>query len=113
MRHFLVLMAMLVVVLIGLGTASWIHTAFGVILPWQTPKHINVCGRQYREGGLPFIADADTRVLTLRATVFDLPIPLPDLEPTDSGLPYAGCPIQVVLVLRDRQVLYGPPQGGP
>ena len=90
-----------------------IRKAFGVFLPWQIPERIDVCGRRYHPSTLDLQADADTIVVQLKATFFDLPIPLPDLEPTDSSRSYGGCPIELQLVIGDRVVGYGPPDGGP
>ena len=113
MKHFAILMGMVAVTVAALLTESWIHTKFGIILPWETPEHIHLCGREYEEGGPRTFPDEDTPVTTLRATIFDRPIPLPDVAPTDQGLPYGGCPVQVILHLSNRDVVYGFVQGGP
>jgi hypothetical protein len=113
MKRSLLLLAFVLVMVGGLGAAWWMKRTFGVVLPLETPKHIVVCDRQYKEGGTPLVADAHTYVLTLRATISDLPLPLPDLAGTDGRRPYNGCPEQVVLELRDKTVIYGLVSGGP
>jgi hypothetical protein len=95
------------------GADLAIRKAFGVFLPWQVPERIDVCGSRYHPSGLNLQPDADTIVVQLRATFFDLPIPLPDLQPTDPGLPYRGCPIELQLLIGDGVIGYGPPEGGP
>lgn len=113
MKSNLILAGLFLATLAGIGAESWIHTKFGVILPWERPRHITVCGHQYDMGGNPSSPESGARVLMLDATVLNMPIPLPELRETDMGLPYGGCPAQVVVRIRDQSVLYGAVQGGP
>lgn len=104
---------LLVTGLIGVGADLWVRKTFGVFLPWQLPERIDVCGRRYHPSvPLPDLS-SDVVVVRIHVTFGALPIPLPDLAPTRSSLPYAGCPIQLELVVGDRIITYGPPEGGP
>jgi hypothetical protein len=105
--------ALLIIGIVGAGADLWVRKTFGVFLPWQIPERIDVCGRRYHPSVPLTSLSADVVVVRLHATVLALPIPLPDLAPTRSSLPYAGCPIQLELVIGDRVITYGPPEGGP
>jgi hypothetical protein len=113
MRAHVIPAAALLAIAAAICAAVWIHVTFGIIAPWQTPRHIDVCGHQYREGGSAFGPDSGARVLALDSTVFQLPIPLPDLHETDIGLPYGGCPAQVILRVGGLSIVYGFVEGGP
>jgi hypothetical protein len=108
----------LLTVLIPFGAVAlvvelWIHTAFGINAPWETPDFFHVCGREYRLGG----EERDPRTvytLTVNPTIFDLPIPMPDAAPIEGSLGWGGCPVQVVLERADGDhVVYAFIQGGP
>ena len=111
LRHLATLIIALVVFP---GWTVWIHRTFGVELAWQAPKHIVVCDRRYKPVGQEFLTLVRVgTVLDLRPTVFELPVPLPDLRPFDSGLPYGGCPAALVLHLARADLVYAPLEGGP
>ena len=105
--------ALFVVALVGVGADLWVRMTFGVFLPWQIPERIDVCGRRYHPSVPLSDLSGDVVVIRIQATVGALPIPLPDLAPSRSSLPYAGGPIQLQLVVGDRVITYGPPEGGP
>jgi hypothetical protein len=105
--------AVLITGIVGVGADLWVRKTFGVFLPWQIPERIDVCGRRYHPPVPLTNLSSDVVVVRIHATVLALPIPLPDLAPIRSSLPYAGCPIQLQLVVGDRVIAYGPPEGGP
>ena len=81
--------------------------------PWRIPQRIDVCGRRYHPSGASLEPRPGAYIARIEATILSLPIPLPDLRPTESGLPYAGCPGLLALVVGDEVIPYGPPEGGP
>lgn len=98
---------------IAVGTELWIHETFGINLPCETPDHFHVCGREYRLGG-PLGDPSRTYTFTARPTVFDLPIPMPDVAPIDGSMEWGGCPLQVLLERDEGDVeVYAFIQGGP
>jgi hypothetical protein len=114
-RRRLIAIILVLVAIPAVAGELWIRKTFGTWLPWVTPERINVCGRtydRYNAGGEALGADA--YIATFDATLFDLPIPLPDLQPTRTSLPYAGCPARIDIVRGDGVIAsYGPFQGGP
>ncbi len=110
MKRWLTLVAAALAVLGTLFAGLFVHRAYGINLPWERPKHLDICERRYDvvEG-----YDApEGETLRLSPTILSLPVPLPDLHPDESG-PYGGCPWLVILELRDREQRYAPVQGGP
>ena len=107
------ILALVTALVLLVGADLWVRKTFGVFLPWQIPGRIDVCGRRYHPAERLLPTSPDTLVVRIDATVFALPIPLPDLQPTNGRLPFAGCPFQLALVLKDRVIPYGPPEGGP
>ena len=88
------------------------HAAFGIKVPWERPRFFHVCGREYRQGG-ELRDPATTYTFRIRPTVFELPIPMPDVAPIEGVLEWGGCPLQVLLELDDETVVYAFIQGGP
>lgn len=111
-RRRALLLALIPVVILGAVTELWIHATFGINVPWDTPDFFHVCGREYREGGA--LRDPETTcTFWLHPTVFDLPIPMPDVAPIPGRADWGGCPLQVVLERKDGDVVYAFIQGGP
>ena len=116
MKHRRLLAIGLVLVAISaIAGELWIRKTFGTWLPFLTPDRIDVCGRRYdRYNAAGDTLSPDAYVAVFHATFFDLPIPLPDPQPTRSGLPYGGCPVRIDVVRGDELIAsYGPFQGGP
>lgn len=90
----------------------WIHEAFGTNTPWDTPEFVQVCGRRYDLGGIPG-DPATIYTLYAQATVFDMPIPMPEVSPIPGEPNWGGCPLQVVLKRKAGDLVYGHIQGGP
>ena len=107
--------SLVLVAIAAVAGELWIRKTFGTWLPFVTPDRIDICGRRYdRYEAAGEILGSDPYIATLHATLFDLPIPLPDLQPTRTSLPYAGCPARIDLVRGERRIAsYGPFQGGP
>lgn len=105
--------ALVIVTLAGIGADLWVRKTYGMFLPWEIPKRIDVCGRRYHPSSTRVEPGPRIVIQRIEATFLSLPILLPDLAPTDSGLPYAGCPRQLDLVVGDQVIAYGPPEGGP
>lgn len=68
--------------------------------------------RRYDQGGILRNPDT-TYTFYVRPTVFDLPIPMPEVSPIPGVADWGGCPLQVVLERRDDVVVYAFIQGGP
>jgi hypothetical protein len=112
-RRRALVVALIPVLVLGAAFEWWIHDAFGIEVPWDMPEHFHVCGREYERGGA--FEDPDTfYTLFVHPTFFDLPIPMPDAAPdADHMDSWGGCPMQVVLKRKDRNVVYAFIQGGP
>ena len=111
-RRRALLLLVTAVSVLGSGTELWIHTNFGINTPWDTPRHLPVCGRRYDQG--PPLRDPQTTyTFYVHPTVFDLPVPIPDVSPIPGVMNWGGCPLQVVLDTNHGEVVYGFIQGGP
>lgn len=106
------ILALLAVGAVLVGTELAIRWTFGVWLPWQEPTRIDLCERRYELATFVQQPTVDTHILEVQATLFALPIPVPEVHPPRSRLPYGGCPAQLHLLVGDRVVPYDP-GGGP
>jgi hypothetical protein len=111
-RRRLIFLALIPIVILGAAAAFWIHDAFGINVPWDTPDFFSLCGRRYDQGGALRNPDA-TYTFWIRTTVFDLPIPMPEVSPIPGVADWGGCPLQVVLKRKDGDIVYAFIQGGP
>jgi hypothetical protein len=112
MKRWLALVGVALALAGTLQAGLLVHRAYGINLPWELPRHLDICERRY-DGGFDRYPVPESRTLHLTPTVFLLPLPLPDLHPDDPSQPYGGCPALVILKLGDREIVYAPMQGGP
>ena len=115
MHARLAAICLVLLAILSIGGELWIRKTFGTWLPWATADRIDVCGRRYdRYNAEGETLRPDAFVATFDATFFDLPIPLPDLQPNRPSLSYGGCPVRIDVVRRGVVIAsYGPFQGGP
>ena len=112
MRRWFKLVGVSLAIVVVLQVGIAVHRAYGINLPWEVPRHLDLCERRYDDVA-PFPVIAPSWMLTIEATLLNLPVPIPDVHPYDSHLPYAGCPGLVKLVIRGHDFYYAPMAGGP
>jgi len=112
MKPWLALVGLSLAIAGTLFAGLLVHRAYGVNLPWERPRHLDLCEIRYDlVTDFPDVPAADT--LHLAPTIFELPLPLPDVGRDQPGGPYVRCPALVVLDLHDGPVEYAHVQGGP
>jgi hypothetical protein len=109
------LLLTIVVLVAGVMWVRFTHVTFGVNLPWEAPRHIDICERRYTPTYPAFVDRIldSTRILVLEPTIFLMPIPVPSIRPSRPSLSYGGCPEAVVLRLRSDTLVFAPLMGGP